>query len=442
MLNYDEALAYINTFINPERSPDFSRLARLYNLDRISHLLNRLGNPHDNLKVVHVAGSKGKGSTATFIASILTHAGYRTGLFTSPHLVTPRERCCIDSNPIPTDAFADYMNRLKPEIESVAEVEEIGAVSFFEIYTTLAFCYFADEDVDFAVVEVGLGGRLDATNIVDPLVSVITQISLEHTGILGNTLEAIAKEKAEIIKLNRPVVLAPQSAEAQSVFEVVAVDCNAPIDLVGRDVNWERRNYDLSGQTFDVSTQTESYPELFLPLLGKHQTINAATAIACIQRIRASGYAISKASVYDGLKDARLPGRQQLVGHRPSILLDGAHSPASVEMLCDTISEVFRHENLILVAGFMRDKDLRGIGQLLCPIADTIIATQVHDNPRATSAEEIVHTWSDIGSDFRISPSVSNAIEVAKSVASPSDLICITGSLILIGEAMQVLGLG
>ncbi len=441
MLNYEEALAYINSFINAERSPDFSRLARLYNLDRISRLLNRLGNPHRNLKVVHVAGSKGKGSTATFIASILSHAGFKTGLFTSPHLVTPRERCRIDSNLISVAAFAYCVNRLTPEIEAVSGIDGIGDVSFFEIYTALAFTYFADQGVDFAVIEVGLGGRLDATNIVNPLVSVITPISLEHTTILGNTHEAIAKEKAEIIKPNRPVVLAPQSEEAQSVFEVVAADRNAPISLVGRDVTWEHGVHDIHGQTFDVRTPKESYPDLFLPLLGVHQAINAATAIACIDRIQASGYEISTAGVYGGLKEARLPGRLQLVGGAPAILLDGAHSPASVEMLCGTIGEVFHYEKLILIVGFMRDKDLRGIGQLLCPMSNTIIATEMWDNPRAVGADEIVRTWSDIGADLRISQSVSDAIATAKSVASPSDLICITGSMILVGEAAQALGL-
>ena len=441
MLNYEEALAYISSFINAERSPDFSRLARLYNLDRISRLLNRLGSPHRNLKVVHVAGSKGKGSTATFVASILTRAGFKTGLFTSPHLVTPRERCRIDSNLISTDAFAACVNRLKPEIEAVSKIDGIGEVSFFEIYTALAFTYFADEGVDFAVVEVGLGGRLDATNIVSPLVSVITPISLEHTTILGNTHEAIAKEKAEIIKPNRPVVLAPQSEEAQSVFEVVAADRNAPMSLVGRDVKWERGDHNLHGQTFDVCTSKESYPDLFLPLLGVHQAINATTAIACIDRVQAFGYEISAASVYGGLKEVRLPGRLQLVGRAPFILLDGAHSPASVEALRDTINEVFRYEKLILIAGFMKDKDLRGIGEIVCPMAATVIATEMRDNPRAVRADEIVGTWLDMGSDLRMSPSVGDAIASAKSLASPHDLICITGSMILVGEATQALGL-
>lgn len=441
ILNYEEALAYINSFINAEKSPDFSRLARLYNLDRISRLLNRLGNPHRNLKVVHVAGSKGKGSTATFIASILTRAGFKTGLFTSPHLVTPRERCRIDSEPISALAFTDCVDRLKPEIGAVSEIDGIGDVSFFEIYTALAFTYFADEEVDFAVVEVGLGGRLDATNIVNPLVSVITPISLEHTAILGNTHEAIAKEKAEIIKPDRPVVLAPQSEEAQSVFEVVAADRNAPISLVGRDVKWEHGAHDIHGQTFDVRTPHVSYSDLFLPLLGVHQAINAATAIACVEMIQASGYDISTASAYAGLKEARLPGRTQLVGREPFILLDGAHSPASARTLRDTIHEVFRYEKLILIVGFMRDKDLRGIGETLCPMADTVIATVMRDNPRAVGADEIVRTWSDSGGDLRVSPSVGDAITEAKSVASSADLICITGSMILIGEAMQALGL-
>ena len=312
MLNYESALAYIDTFINFEKSPDFSRQTRLYNLDRISRLLDLLGNPHRNFKVIHVAGSKGKGSTAAIIASILTHAGYKTGLFTSPHLVTPRERCCIDARLISEAEFADFVNRLKPSIEIVAGLKTLGSVSFFEIYTALAFCYFADNAVDFAIVEVGLGGRLDATNIVQPFVTVITPISLEHTAILGNTFEAIAREKAEIIKPNRPLVLAPQPPQAQSVFETVASDRHAPIDQVGQGIDLKRRDWNISGQTFDLKTQTESYPNLFLPLLGEHQALNAATAIACVERIKHAGYSIPKTSIYDGMKGVRLCGRVQV----------------------------------------------------------------------------------------------------------------------------------
>jgi dihydrofolate synthase/folylpolyglutamate synthase len=447
-LDYKAALAYINTFINSEKSPDFSRQARFYNLERISRLLAKLGNPHRRLKVVHVAGSKGKGSTAALIASILTHAGYKIGLFTQPHLITPRERCRINSRLISEEEFAGYVGRLKPSIEAVAippfppvdgGEEGGGQVSFFEIYTALAFTYFADNAVDFAVVEVGLGGRLDATNVVDPLVSVITPISLEHTAILGDTHEAIAKEKAEIIKPSRPVILAPQLSEAQAVFETVAADRDAPMDEVERDIHLKRKDWSLNGQAFDLTTQSAFYPDLFLPLLGEHQAINAATAIACIERIRQEGYTVPRTSIYGGLKAVRWAGRMQVVGQSPVILLDGAHSPTSAEALCKAIREVFRYRRLILVVGLMRDKDLQAIGQVLCPFADEIIATQAFDNPRVTPAEEIAQAWSETGTILHVCPSVREAIPLAQSIATTSDLICVAGSIYIVGEAMKVL---
>ena len=293
--------------------------------------------------------------------------------------------------------------------------------------------------VDFAVVEVGLGGRLDATNVVDPLVSVITPISLEHTAILGDTHEAIAKEKAEIIKPNRPVVLAPQLSEAQAVFEAVAAARDAPMDGVGRDIHLKRKDWSINGQTFDLTTQSTFYPDLFLPLLGEHQAINAATAIACIERIRQEGYKVPRTSIYGGLKAVRWAGRMQVVGQSPVILLDGAHSPTSAEALCKAIREVFRYRRLILVVGLMRDKDLQAIGQVLCPFADEIIATQAFDNPRVTPAEEIAQAWSETGTILHVCPSVREAIPLAQSIATTSDLICVAGSIYIVGEAMKVL---
>lgn len=440
-MNYEAALAYIDIFINSERSPDFSRQARLYNLERISQLLTQLGNPHRQLQVVHVAGSKGKGSTAALIASILTHAGYKTGLFTQPHLMTPRERCRIDSRLISEEEFAQYVERLKPAIEAMGESESVGHVSFFEIYTALAFSYFADNKVDLAVIEVGLGGRLDATNVVDPLVSVITPISLEHTAILGDTHEAIAKEKAEIIKPNRPVVLAPQLPEAQAVFEGVAAERDAPIDAVGRDIHLKRKDWHINGQTFDLTTLSACYSDLFLPLLGEHQAVNAATAVACIERICQEGYKVPRHSIYDGLKEVRWAGRMQVVGRSPVILLDGAHSSTSAEALCSAIREVFRYNRLILVVGLMRDKDLYTIGQIFCLFADEIITTQAFDNPRVVPAEEIMGAWSEFGSNFHVCPNVCEAIPLAQSIATASDLICIAGSIYIVGEAMKVLGI-
>lgn len=440
-MNYEDALAYIDTFINSERSPDFSRQARLYNLERISRLLAQLGDPHRRLKVIHVAGSKGKGSTAALVASILVHAGYKTGLFTQPHLITPRERCRINSRLISEEEFAQYVDRLKPSIEAMAELESIGRVSFFEVYTALAFTYFADNAVDFAVIEVGLGGRLDATNVVDPLISVITPISLEHTAILGDTHEAIAKEKAEIIKSNRPVVLAPQLPEAQVVFESVAAERDTPMDRVGRDIHLKRKDWNINGQTFDLTTQAMFYPDLFLPLLGEHQAVNAATAIGCIERIRQEGYNVPRTSIYGGLKEIHWAGRMQVVGRSPVILLDGAHSPTSAEALCKAIREVFYYRHLILVVGLMRDKNLQAIGQILCPLASEIITTQAFDNPRVMPAEEIAQAWSEIGANFHVCPNVREAISLVQSIATPSDLICIAGSIYIVGEAMKILGI-
>lgn len=440
MSNYESSLAYINTLINSERSSDFSRHARHYNLERISRLLNQLGNPHRRLKIIHVAGSKGKGSTAAIIASILTHAGYKTGLFSQPHLITPRERCRIDFKLISEVDFAHYVGQLEPAIEAITEMKSIGRVSFFELYTGLAFCYFAACAVDFAVVEVGLGGRLDATNIVHPLVSVITPISLEHTAILGNTHHAIAKEKAGIIKSGCPVVLAPQHPEAQSVFEIVAADRHVPVVQVGEEMI-VGRDWDTTGQRFDFEATNQCYPNLFLPLLGKHQTINAATAIACIERIKALGYCIPTTSVYDGLRQLRWQGRIQVIDQAPFIVIDGAHSPASAEALSDTIREVFRYERLILVVGLMSDKDVQGIGRVLCPLADVIITTQVSENPRAMPADEIAKSWSGLGVQPDVYPNVDEAIGLAQSIAGASDLICVTGSMILVGEAMKALGI-
>lgn len=450
MLNYESALAYIDSFINYEKSPDFSRQARFYNLNRISHLLNLLGNPHRKLKVIHIGGSKGKGSTAAIIASILTHAGYKTGAFTSPHFVTPRERCCIDAKLISKDEFADYLNKMKPAIEAVAGMNAVGAVSFFEIYTALAFCYFADNAVDFAVIEVGLGGRLDATNVVQPFVTVITPVSLEHTAILGDTLEAIAKEKAEIIKRGCPLVLAPQEPESENVFESVAAARHAGIDRVGHDISFKRKTWNIRGQTLEVNTLTEFYPNLFLPLLGQHQAVNAATALACIERIKSEGHAIPKGCVYDGLKAVRLPGRMQLVSitqnastdEAPLILLDGAHSPTSAAALCEAIQEVIGYERLILIAGLMKDKNIRAIGRIVCQIADIIIATQAFDNPRVMPAGEVVNAWSDFNPQIGSVNCVGEAIEFALSIATPSDLICITGSIYLVGAALSELGIG
>ena len=441
-MDYNAALAYIEAFIDYERSPDFSRQARLYNLNRISLLLKLLGNPHDRLQVIHIAGSKGKGSTAALVASVLTHAGYKTGLFTSPHLITPRERCRIDGELISKADVASYIEKLKPAIETVS-ASEFGRVSFFEIYTALAFSYFADEATDFAVIEVGLGGRLDATNVVTPVTTVITPIGLEHTAILGETYTEIAGEKAEIIKQECPVALAPQHPEARAVFEKMADERKAPIVEAKENsctsVPCLVQNADGTpvAQQFDLETDSEHYPQLTIPLLGHHQFINAMTAIAAIECLKQKGYVIPKASVYAGFKNVQWHGRIQQIMSSPIVVLDGAHSPVSMEALCCTIRQSFRYAQVTFIVSLMKDKNLTAIGNIVSKIADSVIATQVSNNPRVMPAEAIRDAWSGICKKIRAYPNSEKAIANALASASPTDLICVTGSLYLVGQALE-----
>ena len=446
-LDYKAALAYIEGFIDYERSPDFSRQARLYNLDRISLLLELLGNPHDRLQVVHIAGSKGKGSTAALIASVLTHAGYKTGLFTSPHLITPRERCRIDDALISQSDVAFYIEKLKPAIETVS-ASEFGRVSFFEIYTALAFSYFADKETDFAVIEVGLGGRLDATNVVKPVATVITPIGFEHTSILGETYTEIASEKAEIIKQECPLALAPQHPEARTVFEKVARERTVPIvdskDFVVRDSCTSNprlvRNADGMpvAQQLDMETDSARYPKLTMPLLGHHQFINATTAVAAIECLKQRGYIVPKTSVYAGFKNVQWHGRIQRIQSSPIVVVDGAHSPASMEALCDTLRQSYRYSRVTFIVSLMRDKNLTAIGSVISQIADFVIATQVPNNPRVTPAEEIQRAWKSMCDKITACSTPEEAITQALSGASPTDLICVTGSLYLVGQALEI----
>lgn len=429
IVDYNAAIAYITEFIDYERSPDFSRQARLYNLNRITRLLELLGHPQERLRIVHIAGSKGKGSTAALIASILSCAGYKTGLFTSPHLITPRERCRIDGELISEADVARCIAQMKTAIDEVSRLE-FGRVSFFEIYTALAFCYFADKAADFAVVEVGLGGRLDATNVVNPVATVITPIGLEHTAILGETHTAIAAEKAEIIKPGCPLALAPQVAEAQAVFEKVAAERNAPIIAAKASCRVCDAPTEPIGQHFDAA----DYPGLFMPLLGEHQRVNAATAIAGIECLKQRGYAIPRENVYQGIAQVKWPGRMQVIQKSPIVLLDGAHSPDAMRLLCREIRRNFRYNRLIFVVSLMRDKAVKQVGEIVCQDADAVIVTEVSDNPRVMPAHDIQRAWQTV----TVCPTPKEALETALALASSTDLICVTGSLYLVGEVLHV----
>lgn len=434
MVTYNEAIKYIESFI------DYEKMIAPYDpfgwkLDRVERLLEPLGNPHLDLKVIHVAGTKGKGSTSIMIASILREAGFRVGLYTSPHLITFRERISINDEMISEDQVCEMVELVKPHVEELRDKEdEIGKISFFDVYTSLAMLFFKQQKVDFTVLEVGMGGRLDATNVVNPLVSVITQISYDHMLSLGNTLAAIAGEKAGIIKDNGYVVASPQELEAMKVIEETCAAKNARLFKVGKDITYKK----IGDNKFDVNGILGNYHNLAVSLFGEHQRINATTAIGALQCLNFHGTNITEESIRKGLANIKWHARVEVIQRNPTIILDVAHNAASAKALRESIESNFSYGRLILILGVSIHKDIKGMGKYLCPIADEIILTRV-TNPRAMKPDEMKVELSDFKKDFIITQDVRSALERAQMIAKPDDLICITGSVYLAGEAMQIL---
>jgi len=436
MIIYNEAIQYLESFI------DYEKIAAPYDpfgwkLERVERLLESIGNPHKDLKVIHVAGTKGKGSTSAMIASVLKESGFKVGLYISPHLVTFRERISINGEMITRNQVCKMIERIKPQAEELRKQENtVGKLSFFDVYTALALLFFKQERVDFTVLEVGMGGRLDATNVVNPLVSVITQISYDHIMALGNTLEAIAGEKAGIIKDNGYVVSSPQEPEALKVIEETCAEKTAMLFEVGRDINYQK----IAGHDnlFNVSGILNRYENMHVPLLGEHQIINATTAIGALECLWFHGITITSESVKNGLENVKWKARVEVIQRDPIIILDVAHNAASAKALRETIESNFTYDKLILILDVAMHKDIKGMGQYLCPIADKIILTRMN-NPRAMSPEEIKKELTEFRNDFIITQDVRSAIGKAKAIAGKSDLICVTGSLILAGEVMRIL---
>jgi dihydrofolate synthase/folylpolyglutamate synthase len=436
MISYNEAIQYLESFI------DYERIAAPYDpfgwkLERVERLLESIGNPHRDLKVIHVAGTKGKGSTSAMIASVLKEAGFKVGLYISPHLVTFRERIIINDEVISKDQVCEMVERIKPNVEELKKQEDtIGNISFFDIYTALALLFFKQEQVNFTVLEVGMGGRLDATNVVTPLVSVITQISYDHMMSLGNTLEAIAKEKAGIIKDNSYTVTSPQEPEALQVIKNTCAEKVTTLFEVGRDIKYQK----MAGREnlFNVSGILHRYENLRVPLLGEHQIINAATAIGALECLWFHGITIAPESIKNGLENVKWKARVEVIEREPIIILDVAHNAASAKALRDTIEANFTYDKLILIFGISMHKDVKGMGEYLCPIADKIILTKVN-NLRAIKPEDMKAELMYFRSDFILAQNTRLALETAKAIANPRDLICVTGSVYLAGEIMQIL---
>ena len=436
-MDYQQALDYIYSLIDYERVPR-PRDAANYDLRRMEELLGRLDNPHLKARTVHIAGSKGKGSVAAMITSALTASGYTAGLFTSPHLHTFNERIRVDGELISAAELVSLVARLKPEVEAVNRNATYGRLTTFELITTLGFAYFELKGVDFQVIEVGLGGRLDATNVVQPEVCIITSISFDHTEVLGNTLAEIATEKAGIIKPNSIVVASPHIDEVAQIIEQTCLACPAELVRVGSDVTWQSLGFDSSRQSLRVQGRLANY-ELSIPLLGQHQLENTATAVAALEVLAEKGFHISGDSITKGLAQVSWPGRLQVLSRRPLIVVDGAHNPDSARKLKQSLEQYFDFDRAILIIGTSSDKDLAGIVSELVPLFDKVIATHsIH--PRAMPTASVVAELSRHGVAAAATEDISIALPLALTLAGEKDLICVTGSLFVVAGAIEQAG--
>jgi dihydrofolate synthase/folylpolyglutamate synthase len=426
-MDYRDALAYIYTYTNYERKGLPKYTMTNYDLARIEMLLDRLGNPHRAFKALLIAGTKGKGSTAAFSESMLRAAGYRTGLFTSPHLHTFRERIQIGGELI---SEADVI-RLVQGLRS--HLEAIPGLTAFEVITALAFHFFAEARVQMAVLEVGLGGRLDATNVSDPVVAVITSISYDHTQLLGDTLSLIAREKAGIIRPGALVVSAPQVPEAMTMIEEVCIGRRAELVVVGEEeYRWQPGRATLHGQSFELHGERYS-----IPLLGRHQLANAITAWAAIDGLeKRAGLSVPLSARREGLQNTHWPGRLEILGHAPYVVVDSAHNGDSASKLRAALQDFFPGHRVILVFGASADHPFADALHELLPAADRTLVTRSR-HPRAATPEALSQTVADLGYQSAIVPAVPAALETALEKAAANDLICITGSIFTVADARE-----
>ena len=406
-------------------------------LDRIKLLLDYLGNPQDGLKAIHIAGTNGKTSTSRMIERLLRSLDLRTGLYTSPHLVHPRERISIDGEPISVKNFEEVFNQVKPFLEIVDEKIPGGSVTFFEVLTAMAFVSFSDTPVDVISLEVGMGGRWDATNVLTPMVSVITPIDLDHQEYLGNTVEKIALEKTGIIKENIPVIVSNQSKDAAKIILAKAMENNSPIMREGIELDVLERSVGIGGQQLTIANPYGTHSELFLPLFGKHQASNAAVSLTAVEAFL--DRQIDHDLVQEAFAEFSSPGRLQVLKRNPTIVIDAAHNPAGIKATKQGITESFQFDNLILILAFMGEKDVNEILEELKGFAQVVILTQTN-SARALSVVDLAKKVKNISqfatrieSSDNSSEAIKLAIDIAKDLGNSAGIIAL-GSVVLAGE--------
>jgi dihydrofolate synthase/folylpolyglutamate synthase len=424
--------SYLSKFINYEQLPGYN-YKRAYKLQRVRRLLSLLDNPQTKFSCVIISGTKGKGSTAALLGSILDSAGIKTGVYTSPHLVSLRERIRIGNRLISDKEFVKSLSFIRRKTEESG----LRGLTFFEILTAACFLHFASKRVKLAVLEVGLGGRLDATNTAQPLVCGITPISYDHAHLLGKTIKKISKEKCGIIKRGCFVISAPQLKEARRVITRACLKNKARLLLVGEDITCKNIKISRRGVSFDARTPYGVYRGLNTPLIGRHQAINAITAIGMAELLKHEfGFDIRKEDIRGGLKKGRCHGRFHIASKKPYIVLDGAQNRVSAESLRETVHSVFSGRRIFLLLGISSDKDIGKIGRILCPLAGSVIFTRAN-SPRATHPHILAQKLGKFCKSHYVARDIDDAITFAKGFAKKEDTILIAGSLFLVGDAMK-----
>ena len=411
---------------------------RTFNLDRMRKLLSLVGNPHEQIKAVQIAGTKGKGSTCAMLASMLETCGYTVGMYTSPHLIDLRERITIDGNMISyndiTDLFkliAKYENELPDQLPT-----------FFEIMTTAAFRYFADQAVDIAVLETGLGGRLDCTTVVQPLVTGITHISLDHTNLLGKDIASIAKEKAGIFKKDVPAISVLQDPAVAAVLNQVASEVGTTVEFPGEHHDFSFRfeaNRELGPHTrVCMTTETSRFEHLPVPLRGEHQAHNCGLAMALLDKLKTHHFTLPEEKVIAGLANTKLAGRMEQVWSQPRVIIDGAHNALSIQALIRALGAHISYDSLVMIFGCGQDKDYLGMLKQIALGADKVIFTKARHNPRAIEPTDLMQRFSELsGKMAQNADSLPEALKLAGRAVSREDLIIVTGSFYLVGEARK-----
>ncbi len=416
-------------------------------LERVTALLNMLGDPHRDKAFVHIAGTNGKGSTAAIMASVLHEAGYKVGLYTSPYLLSFTNRMAVNGKDIDRKELIELVGRVQPLVEEVAGDDALGQPTEFEVVTVLALLFYARQKVDLVVLETGLGGRLDATNVVDPLLSIITNISLEHTDVLGTTIKEIAGEKAGIVKQGKPLLTAAQDEEALEVFQARcremyaplyrvypphSPDCSAPLEKPAAILGEIRED----GQVFSYLGFQSCIDDLFLPLRGLYQLANAATALAALELLGADGFTVGESEMRRGMAAVKWPGRLELLQEKPKLIMDGAHNPAAMEKLSQSLPRYFNYDRLILVIGMLADKDRAAMLKHILPLADSIIFTRPGlpraADPRETALFALEHFA--LQQECRVIVDYAQALEQALKMATSQDAILVTGSLYTVSD--------